>query len=86
MYKLIEFLVNMSTATDAAAVDAESQRRNPEHTLGQSATNGYTPLLAGPPPQSDGGQPEVVIKRHAKYFKRFLELLPAKLALHDSTR
>lgn len=25
-------------------------------------------------------------KKHAKYFKRFLELLPARLALHDSTR
>lgn len=81
MYKLIEYLVNMSTATDAAAtVDAEAHH----HTSGQSTTNGYTPLQAGPPPPTD--QPEVVIKRHAKYFKRFLELLPAKLALHDSTR
>lgn len=65
-----------TTATDAAHADAHMHRQS--HSA-DASTNGFTPLLAA-------GQPEVVIKRHAKYFKRFLELLPAKLALHDSTR
>lgn len=29
---------------------------------------------------------DIAAKRHAKYFKRFLELLPGSLASHDSTR
>lgn len=28
----------------------------------------------------------VLLSKHAKYFVRFLHLLPARLASHDSTR
>lgn len=81
MYKLIEFLMEMSSSTSSTT--AASANNDDEHLpTAAAAVSHHTRLLS----VEQRPQPEVVIKRHARYFKRFLELLPAKLALHDSTR
>lgn len=74
MYKLIEYVRNMSLyATTTTSSTTESSNL---------LNNGSNVLHSGAAPR----ELDIAVKRHAKYFKRFLELLPGKLALHDSTR
>lgn len=88
MYKLFDILLSMASSTDAdAAVDTTEYTPAAAAATASTSHGDYIPLAAttttGRNPLQ---QPDVVHKQHAKYFKRFLDLLPAKLSSHDSTR
>lgn len=84
MYKLIEYLMDMSSLPSAPLLPADTGNGTAATTETQSHQHDHHQTTASSALAAD--QPSVVIQRHAKYFKRYLELLPAKLALHDSTR
>lgn len=88
MYKLIDFLLNMASSNNADAETKTAEEYTPATDTADGAPitpthGGYISLSVD---HNRINPPDVAHKRHAKYFKRFLELLPAKLSSHDSTR